>query len=73
MIEISDNGVRLPEREIDVVKSGTETPIVHSAGIGLWITYWTVEINNENIEIKDNQPKGTTVEITLPKHKKQQK
>lgn len=66
-IEISDNGPGIPKDEIKVLERKTETSLEHGSGLGLWIAYWTVDINRGQIEIKTKQ-KGTKIKIKLPLH-----
>ena len=65
-IAITDNGPGLPEMEQEVLQSETETPLVHSQGLGLWLAYWVVTSINGEIEAVSS-PDGTTVTIRLPK------
>lgn len=65
-IRISDNGPGLPDHEAEVLNSGTETPLVHGSGLGLWLAYWTLNSHDGSIdpEITDH---GTTLTITIPR------
>lgn len=41
-VEIADDGAVIPAEEWQIVESGTETPLEHTSGIGLWVMYWAV-------------------------------
>ncbi|MFC7027586.1 sensor histidine kinase [Halomicroarcula sp. GCM10025710] len=42
-IRVTDDGPTIPETELDVFSEGTETPLHHSKGVGLWLVTWVVE------------------------------
>ncbi|MDS0220812.1 ATP-binding protein [Haloarcula sp. S1AR25-5A] len=42
-VHVGDNCPSIPQHERDVLGSGTETPLKHSKGVGLWLTTWIVE------------------------------
>lgn len=42
-VHIGDNCPSIPQHERDVLDSGTETPLNHSRGVGLWLTTWVIE------------------------------
>lgn len=65
-IRVSDNGPGLSETELEVVKSGVETPLVHSQGLGLWIVQWIVANHDGDIDASVDED-GTTVTITIPR------
>lgn len=64
-IEISDNGPGIPEIEWKAIESGVETPLVHSQGLGLWLTYWCVTTWGGELRF-DSDSDGSTVTITVP-------
>ncbi|WP_136687213.1 sensor histidine kinase [Halorhabdus amylolytica] len=43
VVRIVDAGGHLPAAEIEPLNSGTETPLQHSEGLGLWLVNWIVE------------------------------
>jgi signal transduction histidine kinase len=65
-ITVSDDGPGVPEREIEVLESGTETPLKHGSGIGLWVTNWTVRELGGELTFPERGPDGTTVAVRLP-------
>ncbi|MFW6317427.1 MAG: sensor histidine kinase [Halorubrum sp.] len=66
VVEVTDTGSGVPQFDVDAIESPTETPLVHTQGLGLWIIYWTVETSEGTFELLENEPTGTTVRITLP-------
>jgi signal transduction histidine kinase len=65
-IAVSDNGPGLPDREREVIEAGTESPLNHSNGLGLWITSWIVTRSGGTITFSENSPRGSTITIRLP-------
>ena len=65
-IAVSDNGSGLPEMEQEVLRSHAETPLRHSNGLGLWLTYWTVSTTGGEIAVTASESEGTTITLTFP-------
>lgn len=63
---ISDSGPGLPETERDVLETGTETPLVHGQGLGLWLSYWIITTLEGEIGVTESDH-GTTIEVQLPR------
>jgi len=66
VVEIADTGAGIPQFDVDAIEGPTETPLVHTQGLGLWIIYWTVESADGTFELLENEPTGTVVRIALP-------
>ena len=66
VVEIADTGAGIPQFDVDAIEGPTETPLVHTQGLGLWIIYWTVETAGGTFELSENEPTGTVVRIALP-------
>jgi PAS domain S-box-containing protein len=67
LLSIADNGPGIPDTERAVVLGETEvTQLQHGSGIGLWATRWLVQTVGGEIEISDNDPRGTIVTLRLP-------
>ncbi len=64
LIEIEDNNVQIPEGEIAVLETGSETPLQHGQGIGLWIVNWCVVRLNGDIEYQYDG--GNRFAMTVP-------
>ena len=65
---ISDTGVGIPKDNLDRVFEPffTTKDVNEGTGLGLYITYKTIERHNGLIEIDSEEGKGTTVTVTLP-------
>ncbi|SER42448.1 sensor histidine kinase [Neolewinella agarilytica] len=70
--EVSDNGIGVPDREKKRVftkfyRVGSEdTRTTKGTGLGLFIVRQLVEKHKGQLELLDNEPKGTTFRIYLP-------
>ena len=51
----------------EVFETGSETPLQHSSGLGLWIARWVVAAVGGEITAEDRDPQGTVVGILLPR------
>ena len=62
---IEDNGPGIPNQEIESLNKRAETPLIHSQGVGLWLSKWLIEgVEGElSIEITDT---GTRVTVDFP-------
>ena len=63
---VSDNGPGIPEAERRVITAGIETPLEHISGLGLWLVKWIVEGMDGELEIEDNDPRGSVVTLSFP-------
>ena len=66
-VEIEDDGPGLPENEVALLTSETETPLVHSTGTGLWLTRWIVRTSGGRIAVDSGRFDGTRVRLELPR------
>ncbi|GAB6879642.1 hypothetical protein JCM17823_19160 [Halorubrum gandharaense] len=64
-IDITDNGPGLDEQEQAVFTTGSETPLIHGSGLGLWVVHWIVTSHGGSLEASVNE-EGTTMTITVP-------
>ena len=64
-IVVADNGPGIPDHEYETLDAGTETPLKHGSGIGLWIVNWIVDYLGAELSFKTTGDTGTTVRITL--------
>ncbi|ERH02265.1 MAG: PAS sensor histidine kinase [Halonotius sp. J07HN6] len=71
-ITIRDYGPGIPEQERQVLATGTEEPLVHGQGLGLFLTYWLVGNLDGDISV-EKRTKGTAVTIQLPAATDQQR
>jgi signal transduction histidine kinase len=66
-LTVADNGPGIPEQERAAIREGRETALEHASGLGLWLTYWIVEGSGGDLRFADADPRGTIVEIDLPR------
>ena len=64
VIEISDNGPGVPEAELEPLRAGEETRLVHGSGAGLWVIDRVVRYSGGTVAF-DTTGDGTTVRIVL--------
>jgi nitrogen-specific signal transduction histidine kinase len=65
-LTVTDDGPGLPEQERIAIERGHENPLEHGSGLGLWAIKWGVTRLGGQLSIRDNEPRGTVVEIRLP-------
>jgi PAS domain S-box-containing protein len=65
-IAVSDNGPGIPDHERTVLDEGDEDQLQHGSGLGLWAVHWGITQMGGSFEITDNDPRGTTVTISVP-------
>ena len=64
-VAVADDGPGLPEREREILASGTETQLKHGRGIGLWFVNWAVTQLGGDIQFQRNDPEGSIVTVRL--------
>ncbi|WP_277541381.1 PAS domain-containing protein [Haloarcula laminariae] len=64
-VTVVDNGPGIPERERRVIEEGTEKPLEHGSGLGLWFAYWLISHVGGDIDIRTDAS-GTTVTVRVP-------
>lgn len=65
-IEIRDDGPGIPEQELQVMRSGGETPLTHGSGIGLWLIYWVIDSLGGEVTVQSGTSDGTLITLTVP-------
>ena len=67
VVTVADDGPGIDEMERAVVASGTESPLEHGSGLGLWFVNWVVTRYGGSFRIapRDGAP-GTVATIRLP-------
>jgi len=63
-ITVADDGAGIPDRELEYLESGTETPLQHGTGLGLWQLKWAVTTMGGDLSFDTGD--GTTVTFTVP-------
>lgn len=67
-LSIADNGPGIPEMDRDVLETGREIEdLYHGSGLGLWLVHWIVQRSGGSVTVRDRTPRGSVVEIELPK------
>lgn len=65
-IEIEDDGPGLSPQEVEGLEKGTETPLIHGSGLGLWIAHWVVSSHMGTMEAEVSDD-GTRLTISIPR------
>lgn len=65
-LTVTDNGPGIPDLDRTAVMSGTEDPLQHSRGLGLWLVRWTVTRLGGELDIGTSESGDTAVSFTLP-------
>ncbi|WP_436902184.1 PAS domain S-box protein [Halovenus halobia] len=68
-IEVADNGDGIPASERKVIESGTENPLEHGSGIGLWVVNWIVQRSRGDVEFGRSDLGGAAVRLILRKYR----
>lgn len=66
VLSVVDDGPGLPKEDRAAVERGAENPLEHGSGLGLWAIKWGVTRLGGHLSIRDNEPRGTVVEVRLP-------
>jgi signal transduction histidine kinase len=64
-VVVADDGPGIPQAELDPVRSGEESSLRHSTGLGLWLVHWGAQTLHADLSI-DVGEDGTRVALTLP-------
>jgi signal transduction histidine kinase len=64
-IRVADDGPGIPETEREVLRKGTETPLEHGSGLGLWLVYWIATMSRGEVTFETNDPRGSVVTLAL--------
>lgn len=62
-IAVADDGPGLPESERQAFEQRFEDPLDHSSSIGLWFIAWIVRASDGQIQVHENDPRGTVVSL----------
>lgn len=63
-ISVADDGPGIPQQERAVLIKGTETPLEHGSGLGLWLVNWGVTMLGGEIEFRDRVTFGRDEDVT---------
>ncbi|WP_254839523.1 PAS domain S-box protein [Natronomonas marina] len=67
LIRVADEGPGLDDVDRRALQSGSESPLEHTQGLGLWLVKWTVESAGGELDIEAREPQGTVVTLSLPR------
>ncbi|UIP00572.1 GAF domain-containing sensor histidine kinase [Halobaculum sp. CBA1158] len=65
-IRIADDGPGLPDQEVEVLNAGTESPLLHGSGLGLWLVRWIASGHGGSVEATDTDD-GTMMRVSVPR------
>jgi PAS domain S-box-containing protein len=65
-VTVADDGPVIPKREREVLKSGTETPLDHTSGLGLWLAVWGVRSIGGTIDFESEAETGNAITLHVP-------
>uniref|UniRef100_A0A7D6H5K4 histidine kinase n=1 Tax=Natrinema zhouii TaxID=1710539 RepID=A0A7D6H5K4_9EURY len=65
-IRIADNGSGIEDYERSILERGTETPLEHGSGLGLWLAKWGTEIAGGEVTFETDDPTGSVVTVDVP-------
>jgi signal transduction histidine kinase len=63
-LQVIDDGPGIPESELSALETGTEAPLRHGTGLGLWQLTWATRTLGG--EVSFDTSNGTTVTISVP-------
>ncbi len=63
-LRVADDGCGLPDQERAALTTGSETPLVHGSGLGLWMVYWIVTEHGGSVDVTVTES-GTTITVSL--------
>ncbi|AEH36337.1 PAS domain S-box protein [Halopiger xanaduensis] len=67
-LSIADDGPGIPDEERALLQEDREiTQLRHASGLGLWLVNWVVSQSGGQLAFRANQPRGTVVDIRLPR------
>jgi len=64
VVTVRDGNEPIPDSEISVLRDGTETPLEHGRGIGLWMVHWS--LTEMNADVRYRYDEGNVFEMSLP-------
>jgi len=65
-LSVADDGPGIDPEEREVLEQGTETPLEHASGVGLWIVKWGIDTIGGRVSFADREPNGTVVTLSVP-------
>ena len=66
-VRVADDGPGIDDIARRALLSGSESPLEHAQGLGLWLVRWTVDAVGGEFDVADGDPRGTVVTVRLPR------
>jgi signal transduction histidine kinase len=63
-LQVIDDGPGIPESELSALAAGSEAPLQHGTGLGLWQLTWATRTLGGEVSFETSD--GTTVTISVP-------
>ena len=63
-ITVTDDGPGIPDSELAAIDAGSETPLQHGTGLGLWQIKWGIKKLNGTVNFENDG--GASVRMTVP-------
>lgn len=64
-ISIADAGPGIEPYELRALERGTESPLEHTSGVGLWLVKWLCHIFNGTLEVERRPAGGTVAKLSF--------
>ena len=65
LTHIDDTAAPIPQQEREVIRTGEETALSHSSGLGLWLANWIVETAGGQLRFDRSENGGNRVSMVL--------
>jgi PAS domain S-box-containing protein len=66
VLRVTDSGPGIPRMERRTLEEGSETPLRHGQGLGLWLVNWVVTEAGGELSVRERDDGGAVVEMRLP-------
>jgi PAS domain S-box-containing protein len=66
-VTVADDGPGIPEKERRIVGKGSETPLDHASGLGLWLVTWITRDSGGEVVFEAPEEGGSVVRLVLDK------
>jgi PAS domain S-box-containing protein len=66
VLRVADSGPGIPRMERRTLEEGSETPLRHGQGLGLWLVNWVTTEAGGDLSVDESDDGGTVVEMRLP-------
>lgn len=64
-VRVADRGPGVPPDELQVIESGSESPLEHADSLGLWLVQWGTTRLGGTVDFDSNDPRGTVVTLRV--------